>query len=80
MALHRELEQYHTNEFTITASAPMAGPNCSYRPMTQHSRRSSATQSTDLFGVATQSASKPCQEVQVRLRSTHPVQLAENTL
>ena len=24
MALHRELEQYHTNEFTITASAPMA--------------------------------------------------------
>ena len=26
MALHRELEQYHTNEFTITASAPMAGP------------------------------------------------------
>ena len=58
MALDRELEQYHTNEFTITASAPMAGPNCSYRPMTQHSRRSSATQSTDLFGVATQSASK----------------------
>ena len=26
MALHRELEQYHTNEFAITASAPMAGP------------------------------------------------------
>jgi pimeloyl-ACP methyl ester carboxylesterase len=26
MALHRELEQFHTNEFTITASAPMAGP------------------------------------------------------
>ena len=26
MALHRELEMYHTNEFTITASAPMAGP------------------------------------------------------
>jgi pimeloyl-ACP methyl ester carboxylesterase len=26
MALHRELETYHTNEFTITASAPMAGP------------------------------------------------------
>ncbi len=26
MALHRELEAYHTNEFTITASAPMAGP------------------------------------------------------
>jgi hypothetical protein len=26
MALHRELENYHTNEFTITASAPMAGP------------------------------------------------------
>jgi hypothetical protein len=26
MALHRELERYHTNEFTITASAPMAGP------------------------------------------------------
>ena len=25
MALHRELESYHTNEFTITASAPMAG-------------------------------------------------------
>lgn len=25
MALHRELEWYHTNEFTITASAPMAG-------------------------------------------------------
>ncbi len=25
MALHRELERYHTNEFTITASAPMAG-------------------------------------------------------
>jgi len=25
MALHRELEAYHTNEFTITASAPMAG-------------------------------------------------------
>jgi pimeloyl-ACP methyl ester carboxylesterase len=25
MALHRELETYHTNEFTITASAPMAG-------------------------------------------------------
>ena len=26
MALHRELERYHTNEFTVTASAPMAGP------------------------------------------------------
>ena len=26
MALHRELERYHTNEFTMTASAPMAGP------------------------------------------------------
>jgi hypothetical protein len=26
MALHRELEWYHTNEFTVTASAPMAGP------------------------------------------------------
>jgi hypothetical protein len=26
MALHRELEAFHTNEFTITASAPMAGP------------------------------------------------------
>lgn len=26
MALHRELETYHTNEFIITASAPMAGP------------------------------------------------------
>jgi hypothetical protein len=26
MALHRELERCHTNEFTITASAPMAGP------------------------------------------------------
>lgn len=25
MALHRELEEYHTDEFTITASAPMAG-------------------------------------------------------
>ena len=25
MALHRELEQYHANEITITASAPMAG-------------------------------------------------------
>ena len=25
-ALHRELERYHTNEFKITASAPMAGP------------------------------------------------------
>ena len=25
MALHRELETYHTNEFTVTASAPMAG-------------------------------------------------------
>jgi hypothetical protein len=25
MALHRELEAFHTNEFTITASAPMAG-------------------------------------------------------
>ena len=25
MALHRELEWYHTNEFTITASAPAAG-------------------------------------------------------
>lgn len=25
MALHRELEKYHTNEFAITASAPMAG-------------------------------------------------------
>ncbi|MCX6923469.1 MAG: hypothetical protein NT154_09720 [Verrucomicrobia bacterium] len=26
MALHRELESFHTNEFTVTASAPMAGP------------------------------------------------------
>ena len=26
MALHREIETYHTNEFAITASAPMAGP------------------------------------------------------
>ncbi len=26
MAAHRELEAYHTNEFQITASAPMAGP------------------------------------------------------
>ena len=26
MALHRELERYHTNEFTVTACAPMAGP------------------------------------------------------
>jgi hypothetical protein len=26
MALHKEIETYHTNEFTITASAPMAGP------------------------------------------------------
>lgn len=26
MALHRELERYHTNEFAVTASAPMAGP------------------------------------------------------
>lgn len=25
MALHRELEMYHTNEFEVTASAPMAG-------------------------------------------------------
>ncbi|MGD0539290.1 MAG: hypothetical protein ABSC03_16785 [Verrucomicrobiota bacterium] len=25
-ALQRELEQYHTDEFTVTASAPMAGP------------------------------------------------------
>lgn len=25
MALHRELESYHTNEFMVTASAPMAG-------------------------------------------------------
>lgn len=25
MALHRELEEYHASEFTITASAPMAG-------------------------------------------------------
>lgn len=25
MALHRELETYHSNEFTVTASAPMAG-------------------------------------------------------
>ena len=25
MALHRELEEYHADEFTITASAPMAG-------------------------------------------------------
>lgn len=25
MALHRELEAFHTNEFTVTASAPMAG-------------------------------------------------------
>jgi hypothetical protein len=26
MALHRELETYHSDEFTITASAPMSGP------------------------------------------------------
>ena len=26
LALHRELETFHTNEFSITASAPMAGP------------------------------------------------------
>ena len=26
MALQRELERYHTNEFTVTACAPMAGP------------------------------------------------------
>jgi hypothetical protein len=26
LALQRELEKYHTNEFTVTASAPMAGP------------------------------------------------------
>jgi hypothetical protein len=26
MALQRELEAYHTNEFTVTACAPMAGP------------------------------------------------------
>ncbi|MCX7871748.1 MAG: hypothetical protein N2487_00520 [Verrucomicrobiae bacterium] len=26
MALHREIEFYHTNEFVVTASAPMAGP------------------------------------------------------
>lgn len=26
MALHKELEQHHTNEFQITASSPMAGP------------------------------------------------------
>lgn len=26
MALHRELESYFTNQFTVTASAPMAGP------------------------------------------------------
>jgi hypothetical protein len=26
LALHRELEMYHTNEFSVTASAPMAGP------------------------------------------------------
>jgi len=26
LALQRELERYHTNEFTVTASAPMAGP------------------------------------------------------
>jgi hypothetical protein len=26
MALHRELERHYTNEFTVTASAPMAGP------------------------------------------------------
>jgi dienelactone hydrolase len=26
MALHREIETYHADEFTITASAPMAGP------------------------------------------------------
>ena len=26
MALHKEIEAYHTNEFSITASAPMAGP------------------------------------------------------
>lgn len=27
MALHKEIEAWHTNEFTITASAPMAGPH-----------------------------------------------------
>jgi hypothetical protein len=27
MATHREIEQAHTNEFVITASAPMAGPH-----------------------------------------------------
>lgn len=26
MAAHREIELYHTDEFTVTASAPMAGP------------------------------------------------------
>ncbi|MFN0074264.1 MAG: lipase family protein, partial [Chloroflexota bacterium] len=26
MAAHRELETFHTNEFTVTASAPCAGP------------------------------------------------------
>jgi secretory lipase len=26
MAAHREIETYHSNEFTLTASAPMAGP------------------------------------------------------
>jgi pimeloyl-ACP methyl ester carboxylesterase len=26
MALHRELQQFHSDEFTVTASAPMAGP------------------------------------------------------
>lgn len=26
MAAHREIESYHSNEFTVTASAPMAGP------------------------------------------------------
>jgi hypothetical protein len=26
LALQREMEKYHTNEFTVTASAPMAGP------------------------------------------------------
>ena len=26
MAVHRELETFHTNEFTVTASAPCAGP------------------------------------------------------
>jgi hypothetical protein len=27
MAMHREIETWHTNEFALTASAPMAGPH-----------------------------------------------------